>query len=109
MDTPRLIKHIKESKTPLKARDSFLPRFQSTIVQNSSNEDDDSDVIDVSSEDGDLPKPSQSHGNKTVRQTTLDAHLKPPKILVPPPVPSKDQELITPSEKIEVSQVQNWS
>lgn len=106
VDTPRIIKQIKESKTPSNPRDSFSPKFQSTIFKGSSddNDEDDSDVIEVSSEDEVVTKhTTQSCANKTVRQTTLDAHVKPSGLFVAPHVPAEiKEEAITP-EKIEVS------
>lgn len=104
VDTPRIIKHIKESKTPSHPRDSFLPIFQSTIVQDSSEEED-SDVIEVSSEDEIPRKTIQSHANKTVRQTTIDSHFKPPRVVTPSSETVKQE--ITSPETIEV-RLKSW-
>lgn len=75
VDTPRIIKQLKESKTPLEARTVFSPSFQSTMVENDFPEGNESDVIEVSSEDEfNCVEPTRAQANKIVRQTAIDTH-----------------------------------
>lgn len=80
MDTPRLIKQVKEYRTPQEPRYSFFPTHQSTFIEDSSSEANDSDVIEVSSEEENQvlkPKLIVASTNKIFHQSILDNHFKP--------------------------------
>lgn len=75
-----------------------MPRYQSSIIQDSSEEED-SDVIEVSSEDEIPHKATQSHDNKTFRQTTIESHFN----FKPPASSSRAvKQVVTSPETIEV-------